>query len=37
MVSDEQHNYNKLGGSRILVGFGQDAKDSSTYAQGDLE
>ena len=37
MASDEQHNYNKFGGSRILVGFGQDAKDSSTYTQGDLE
>ena len=37
MVSNEQHNYNEFGGSRILVGFGQDAKDSSTYTQGDLE
>ena len=37
IVSDEQHDYNEFGGSRILIGFGQDAKDSSTYTQGDLE
>lgn len=37
MVSNEQQKYNKLGGCRILVGYGQDAKDSSVYSQGDLE